>query len=88
MILPELTPQSAIFGFLESNHKNEVLINHLLLIFKMYMYHARDSNSVSIDILKAKIIEIKGIEENISKGYTQRYKQFYKKWNIVKEIFL
>jgi len=31
--IPTLTPQSAIFGFYEPQNKNEILINHLLLIF-------------------------------------------------------
>ena len=34
-IIPNLTPQSTIFGSLESNHKSEMLVNFILLIFKL-----------------------------------------------------
>ena len=30
LIIPNLTPQKAIFGFLESNYKSEMLVNHIL----------------------------------------------------------
>ena len=43
LIIPALILQSVIFGFLESNHKSEMLINHILLIFKVYIYNSRDS---------------------------------------------
>ena len=85
--IPTLTPQSAIFGFYEPQNKNEILINHLLLIFKLYLYNARESNKVNFVCFKAKITNIKDIEENISNLSTQKRKKFCKKWNIVKDIF-
>ena len=36
--LPHLIPQSAIFGFLDISNKNFLIVNHLLLLFKYYIY--------------------------------------------------
>ena len=47
LVLPILTPQTAIFGFLDSTNsdynfkKNKILINHILLISKLYVYRSR-----------------------------------------------
>ena len=40
--LPNLIPQSAILTFLDLNYQNCFFINHPLLIFKFYIYKARD----------------------------------------------
>ena len=46
--LPTLTPQTAIFGFLDSANNesifenNEVFISHILLIFKLYVHKSRE----------------------------------------------
>ena len=36
--LPDLILQSAIIVFLDPNHQNYLIINHLLVIFKVYIY--------------------------------------------------
>ena len=79
LIIPNLTPQSAIFGFLESNQKSEMLIKLILLIFKLYIYNSRDSSSVNIYFLKSKITKIRDFEEKISKSSTQKNKKFRRK---------
>ena len=38
--LPYLTPQ--IFGFLDISNKDYLIVNHVLLLFKYYIYNARD----------------------------------------------
>ena len=38
---PISTPQSAIFGFWDLDTNEHLILNHLLLIFKMYIYNAR-----------------------------------------------
>ena len=40
--MPCLTPQSAMFGFIDIQQENRVIINHLLLIFKLNVYKSRD----------------------------------------------
>ena len=44
--LPLNMPQSAIFGFL--NYKNNSDINHLLLIFKYYLFNSREHKKLSL----------------------------------------
>ena len=49
--IPLFTPQSAIFGFI-SQKENFLIINHLLFIFKFYIYNSRSSSKLSIEYLK------------------------------------
>ena len=42
LVIPCLTPQSAMFGFVDTQLENRVIINHLLLIFKFNVYKSRD----------------------------------------------
>ena len=54
LIIPSVTPQSAIFRF--TDHKvNYHLINHILLIFKYYVYKTRENGSLDLKVLKRKI---------------------------------
>ena len=39
--LPSISPQSAIFGFLDDAIEYKLLLNHILLIFKNYLYKVR-----------------------------------------------
>ena len=48
LVLPTLTPQTAIFRFLDFTNsdskfkKSKLLINHILLIFKLYIYRSSE----------------------------------------------
>ena len=55
-------------GFLNiGNHQwNFLLINHLPLIFKHYLYMSREHGAVCFATLKLNLIKIKTIEQNIS----------------------
>ena len=53
--LPSLTPQSAIFGFLQTNQELFLIINYLLLLFKHYSYVSRCSKTISFTTLKINI---------------------------------
>ena len=63
--IPHPTPQSSILGIFDSNRHSE-LINHLLLIFKFYIYSARNTKQLSFDNLKIKIKRIKEIEKELT----------------------
>ena len=52
-------PQSAIFGLWDLYRNKLVISNHLLLIFKMYIYNARTTGYLNISHL---LINIKCIE--------------------------
>ena len=78
IILP-VTPQSTIFGFID--HKvNDHLVNHILLIFKNYVYKTRENGSLDIKVLKRNIHKIKNIEKQISLNKPKRQKNFEQKW--------
>ena len=64
--IPHSTPQSYIIGIFENNQNSE-LINHLLLIFKFYIYNARNTKQLNFGNLKIKIKKIKEIVINKSK---------------------
>ena len=64
LILPTLTPQAATLGILESESNdstfknNKVFINHILLIFKLYVFKSRENlNNIIPKIRKVKTIE-------------------------------
>ena len=71
-VLPILTPQTAIFSFLDSEnsdynfHKNKLLINHTLLIFKLYVFRFREKQFIHIESLIAEIKKAKAIEKEIA----------------------
>ena len=65
LIIPPITPQRAIFGFIDSK-VNYHLINHILLIFKYYVYETRENGSLDLKVLKRTIHKIKNIEKQIS----------------------
>ena len=60
--LPALTPKSAYCGFFENR---SMIINHILLIFKIALYKNRDLGTCSLTYITNKILQIKETEENI-----------------------
>ena len=70
------TPQSAIFGFCDLDTNGHLILDHLLRIFKMYIYNARTTGYLNISHL---LIYIKGIKDNDAK----RRKKINKKWKYV-----
>ena len=52
LLTPQTVPQTVIFGFLaETDICIFKITNHLLLIFKMYMYKSRQKGSVDIRLV-------------------------------------
>ena len=49
--LPHLTPQSAIFIFLDISKKDYLILNYLLLLFNCYFYNARDQEHLIFETL-------------------------------------
>ena len=62
IILPNLTLQTAISGF-DGNVHDKVLVNHILLIFKLYMYNSKEKCQIGTNNLIANITEIIIIKE-------------------------
>ena len=64
-LLP-LTPQAAIFGFLEGNCQSYLIQNHILLISKLYIYKSRKNKFLSSTCLLKDISNIKNIEKKVT----------------------
>ena len=62
----DLTLQAAFLGFLNIDSKLLLIQNLLLLIFKVYIYNSRRSESLKIKSLVSEIMKVKNIEEKIS----------------------
>ena len=63
LTLFDLTPQAAFLGFLNVDSKLILLQNHLLLIFKIYIYNSRRSESLIVKSLIREMTKVKNIEE-------------------------
>ena len=61
----DLTPQAPFLRFLNVDSKPLLIQNHLLLIFKKYIYNSRRSESLIIKSLIRKITKAKNIEKKI-----------------------
>ena len=81
--LPHLTPQSAIFGFLDISNKDYLIVNHLLLLFKYYNYSARDRKHLVFEALMKNIKNIYDIEKNLADQDPHKKIKFLKKWQSV-----
>ena len=77
MNIPHSTPQSSILGIFHNNQHSE-LINYLLLIFKLYIYSARNTKQLNFDNLKITIKRIKEIEKELTSSNKPKLLQ---KWH-------
>ena len=84
LFLDAITPQSTFFGF--TDHKaNDHLINHMLLIFKYYVYKTTQNGSVDLKDLEINIHKIKNIVKQISLNKPEKRKTFEQKWKSLLE---
>ena len=77
------TPQRAIFGFWDLDTNEHVILNHLLLIFKIYIYKTRTIGYLNISHI---LIYIKGIKDTKNKlcdNNAKWRKKFNKRWKNV-----
>ena len=64
-------PQGAIFSFLNYENNSDI-INHLLLIFKYYLF------KLSLEVLKKEIVKIYNIERRICLNDFKKMRKFRK----------
>ena len=76
---PSLTPQSAILGHIDLSD-DYLLINHIILIYKFYIYNSRNRGYLNIEHLKAIIDKTKRIEEETSKHELKISSKCLMKW--------
>ena len=63
--LPHLTPQSAIFGFLDISNKDYLIVNYLLLLLKYCIYNVRDCKHLVFEALMKNIKNIYDTEKKL-----------------------
>ena len=89
-MLPILTPQTVISGFLNSINseqnlkKNKLLINHILLIFKLYVIDP-ETQFIHINNLIAEIKSVKAIQKEIATSNSKKTIAFKNKWHITND---
>ena len=81
--LLHLTPQSAIFGFSDISNKDYLIVNHLLLLFKYYIYNVRDREHLVFEALMKNIKNIYDIEKNLADQNNHKKTKYLKKWQSV-----
>ena len=86
LILPALTLQTALRGVWSDNaNHDEPIINHFLLIFKLYVYNSREKHCVSIMDLLTNIKKIKKTEYHLSSNSGKKRKIYQNKWRLTHE---
>ena len=79
--LYNLTPQADFFGFTEKDLDDTILQNHLLLVFKIYLYKSRSYGFVCLKSLLLEIKKINRLEKKIAEANANKHKSYLLKWN-------
>ena len=78
---PDLTPQADLFGFVnESDNNLNILQNHILLIFKLYVYQSRERGVLNLNSLIKNVTKVKKLERRIASECEKKTIQFNNKW--------
>ena len=77
----DLSPQTALFGFTQTNDAN--IQNHLLLLFKLYLYRSRCHKNIHLKSLLFEINKVKSLEKSIAESNQKKIKFYKLKWNKV-----
>ena len=81
--IPNLSIQSAFIGFADLHNDNYIFINHLLLIFKIYVYRNRNHNVLNITSFIQKVASVESLER-FSIDHNKHKAVFHsKKWSLV-----
>ena len=80
--IPHSTPQSSIVVIF-NNNQHAVLINHLLLIPKFYIYSARNTKQLNFDNLRITIKKIKELEKELTSSNKLK---LLKKWHPIDHL--
>ena len=78
-----ITPQSIIFRFWDLDTNEHLVLNHLLLIFKTYIYNARTTGYLNVSHLLIYIKGIKDTKKKLCENDAKRRKEINKKWKNV-----
>ena len=79
--LPDLNKRNIILGIYENTNPSLHLINHVILLYKRFIYTKRDKPyTINVDAFKRYIAYIQKIEQQIANSKNKTEKHF-NKWN-------
>ena len=76
-------PQSAIFGFWDLDTNEHLILNHLLLIFKMCIHYARATGYLNTSHLLKYTKGLEDTEKKLCENDAKRKNKINKKWKNV-----
>ena len=77
----DVTPQSALFGFINDSDNNlNILQNHRLLIFKLCIYQSSEKGVLNLNGLIKNVTQVKKLERKIASVCEKKSIQFNNKW--------
>ena len=79
--LYDLTPQATFFGLTEKHLDDSILQNHLLLVFKIYLYKSRSYGFVCLKSFLLEIKKINFLEKKTAEANANKHKSLLFKWN-------
>ena len=86
LILPALTLQTVSLGSWSDNtNHDEPIINHFLLIFKLFVYNSRERHRLNIMDLLIDLKETKKTEYRLSSNSENKRKIYQNKWRLTHE---
>ena len=87
--IPDLAAPFSLLGFFQDTNQLSILINHLLLIFKIFVYKNRNVGFLSFQNLLSYIRDIATLEMNVSAHSPQVGNKYLLKWRPIYEtIFI
>ena len=72
--IPPLSSYSAIFSLMEADEKIFLILNHLLLLFKHYVYVSSNSKVISFETLMKSIMKVFRVEKTLSQSDERKTK--------------
>ena len=80
-LLPILTPQTAIFGFINWIENSVYKItNRILLIFKIQVYISRERGTLELNRLTNELKNVKLLEKKSAQNHVRKLEQYNIKW--------
>ena len=85
LTFPTLTTQSAHLGYLNETIANYLLLNHILLIYKIYVYNSREAKKLSLIGLLSRIEKIFYLEIK-TQEYNRSDTNYENKWSCIANV--
>jgi hypothetical protein len=80
LLLTDLDAKFALLGFYEATPEHFNLVNHILLLFKLYVYQSRSSGTLRLNGLLGKITDTAKLEIDLSPVGSATHVFYETKW--------